>query len=95
MNREFSEHIVYVDESGDHSLEHIDKTYPVFVLAFCIFKKNQYATEVIPHFEQFKFKYFGHDLCVLHEHEIRKPKGEFKFLLNKDIRLPFQKGKLV
>lgn len=26
-----------------------------------------------------KFNYFGHDLVVLHEHEIRKEKGAFKF----------------
>ena len=37
MNNEFSDYIVYVDESGDHSLESIDINYPVFVLAFCIF----------------------------------------------------------
>ncbi|WP_244948789.1 DUF3800 domain-containing protein [Campylobacter hyointestinalis] len=36
----FSNHIVYVDESGDHSLTNINKDFPVFVLAFCIFKKR-------------------------------------------------------
>ena len=29
----FSDYVVYVDESGDHSLERIDLDYPVFVLA--------------------------------------------------------------
>ena len=29
----FSEYVVYVDESGDHGLEALDPTYPVFVLA--------------------------------------------------------------
>lgn len=29
----FSDFIVYVDESGDHSLQSIDQSYPVFVLA--------------------------------------------------------------
>jgi hypothetical protein len=33
----YSQYIVYVDESGDHSLQSIDPQYPVFVLAFCIF----------------------------------------------------------
>ena len=28
-----------------------------------------------------KFKYWGHDSVVLHEHEIRKSKGDFTFLL--------------
>ncbi len=39
----FSDYIIYVDESGDHSLESIDKEYPVFVLAFCIFNKKIYS----------------------------------------------------
>lgn len=30
----FSDYIVYVDESGDHSLESINLRYPLFVLAF-------------------------------------------------------------
>ena len=37
-----SEYIVYVDESGDHGLVSIDPTYPLFVLAFCIFHKPTY-----------------------------------------------------
>ena len=31
----FGDHIVFVDESGDHSLTSINPDYPVFVLAFC------------------------------------------------------------
>ena len=31
---EFSEYIVYVDESGDHGLVSIDPQYPVFALSF-------------------------------------------------------------
>ena len=40
MNAEFSDYIVYVDESGDHNLERINPEYPLFVLAFCIFEKK-------------------------------------------------------
>ena len=36
----FSDYIVYVDESGDHSLINIDANYPVFVLAFGVFHKR-------------------------------------------------------
>jgi hypothetical protein len=36
-----SDFIIYVDESGDHSLESIDPDYPVFVLSFCIFRKSE------------------------------------------------------
>ena len=33
----FSDYIVYVDESGDHGLK-IAPLYPIFVLAFCVFE---------------------------------------------------------
>lgn len=75
----FSNFVVYVDESGDHSLESIDAQYPVFVLAFCVFQKHYYAHTVVPALESFKFRHFGHDLVVLHETDIRKERGSFRF----------------
>ena len=50
----FIDYIVYVDESGDHSLLNIDKEYPLFVLAFCIFRKEAYL-ELIKKITAFKF----------------------------------------
>src|SRR6185312_10479573 len=75
----FSNFIVYVDESGDHGMQTLDPNYPVFVLAFCVFYKRHYAEKVAPALQKFKFNHFGHDLVVLHEREIRKEMGEFKF----------------
>ncbi|QWT19208.1 DUF3800 domain-containing protein [Bacillus sp. NP157] len=75
----FSNFIVYVDESGDHGLETVDPNYPVFVLAFCVFHKGHYAERVVPAIERLKFRHFGHDILVLHENEIRKEKGSFRF----------------
>ena len=75
----FSNFIVYVDESGDHGMQTLDPNYPVFVLAFCVFYKRHYAEKVAPALQKFKFNHFGHDLVVLHEREIRKETGEFKF----------------
>jgi hypothetical protein len=89
ISRRFSDYVVYVDESGDHSLERIDPDYPVFVLALCVFHKRHYAEKIIPAVEKLKFNYFGHDSVVLHEHEIRKQKGEFAFLSHKPTRLEF------
>ena len=59
--RRFSDYVVYVDESGDHSLASIDAGYPVFVLALCVFHKRHYSEKVIPAIEKLKFNYFGHD----------------------------------
>ncbi|MET3371817.1 hypothetical protein ABIC89_000858 [Variovorax boronicumulans] len=78
-----SSYVVYVDESGDHGMGNIDQNYPVFVLAFCVFHKKYYAENVVPAVEKFKFRHFGHDLVVLHEHEIRKETGAFNFFSNK------------
>ena len=75
----FSDYIVYVDESGDHGLMSVDENYPVFVLSFCVFHKQHYAQRVVPAVELFKFRHFGYDTVVLHEHEIRKEKGAFRF----------------
>lgn len=75
----FSNFVVYVDESGDHGMQTVDPNYPMFVLAFCIFHKRYYCEKVVPALQKFKFNHFGHDHVVLHEHEIRKEKGEFKF----------------
>jgi hypothetical protein len=36
QHMEKSDYIIYVDESGDHSLTSIDPQFPVFTLAFCI-----------------------------------------------------------
>ena len=74
-----SDFIVYVDESGDHSLDKIDAEYPVFVLAFCVFYKDNYVRNVVSALERLKFDTFGHDIVVLHERDIRKETGQFRF----------------
>lgn len=85
----YSQYIVYVDESGDHSLQSIDGQYPVFVLAFCIFHKRYYAETIAPALEKFKFNHFGHDQVVLHENEIRKEKGAFNIFRSREEKNQF------
>lgn len=79
----YGDYLVFVDESGDHGLVSIDPDYPVFVLDFCIVRKDHYANFVTPKLQEFKFTHFGHDLVILHEHDIRKKKPPFKFLENR------------
>jgi hypothetical protein len=45
---EFSDYIVFVDDSGDHGMTTIDPNYPMFVLAFCVFHKEEYAATAVP-----------------------------------------------
>ena len=83
----FGEYVVYVDEAGDHG--RVSPEFPVFVLAFCIFKKQDYASTVLPAVHGLKFRYFGHDAVVLHEREIRKAAAPFEFLRVPDTRTSF------
>jgi hypothetical protein len=75
----YGKFVVYVDESGDHSLLKVDAGYPIFVLSFCVFDKKSYAENVVPAVETFKFAHFGHDIVILHERDIRKETGAFRF----------------
>ncbi|MEQ1582980.1 MAG: DUF3800 domain-containing protein [Candidatus Nitrotoga sp.] len=86
---QFSKYIIYVDESGDHSLQSIDKEYPLFVLAFCVFHKRHYSEHVVSALEKFKFNHFGHDQVILHETEIRKEKGAFNIFRSRDQKFQF------
>jgi len=88
----YSNHVVYVDESGDHGFISINKDYPVFVLAFCIFEVNSYINHAVPALESFKFGYFGHDQVILHESEIRRRAGEFKPLNDRGLRDQFMES---
>ena len=74
----YSDFIVYVDEAGDHGS--VSREFPVFVLAFCIFRKKEYASRVVPAIHELKFRHLGHDAVVLHEREIRKATAPFEFL---------------
>ncbi len=85
----FDDYIVFVDESGDHSPTSIDQSYPIFVLAFCLFEKKHYAEDITPAALKFKFKYFGHDQVILHENDIWKARGFFNILQNANVRSVF------
>ncbi|MFO7654242.1 MAG: DUF3800 domain-containing protein [Candidatus Krumholzibacteriia bacterium] len=85
----FDDFIVFVDESGDHGLETADPNYPIFVLAFCLFRKDNYARTAVPALIDLKFKHFGHDQVILHEREIRKREGDFQVLNDPQVRTEF------
>lgn len=85
----FGDYLVFVDESGDHSLTSINPQYPVFVLAFAIISKQDYTQRVSRELQEFKMRHWGHDETVLHEHEIRKPRDAFSFLMQRPRRERF------
>lgn len=86
---DFGDYIIYVDESGDHSLTSVDPNYPIFSLAFCIFRKSDYLHKAVPAMQEFKFRWFGHDIVVMHESDIVKRRHPFLFLQYDGIRQRF------
>jgi hypothetical protein len=88
MTAPLSEYVVYVDESGDHSLEKIDQQFPIFVLAFCLLSRK--ATSALSaDMAEIKCRHFGHDAVVFHEREIRQSSGDFKVLYDQAKRAAF------
>jgi hypothetical protein len=80
----FSDYIVYADESGDTSLTTINPRFPMFCLALCVVKKEDYLNHIVPSIQKIKFDYWGHDRVVLHEHEIRKQEDDFSIFRGKE-----------
>ncbi len=83
--------IMFLDESGDHSLNlsKIDKSYPMFVLAGCIFDFDYYIKVVEPSVNELKIKYFKRTDIILRSYDIRKQKGEFASLVDYKKRIEF------
>lgn len=80
MAANFSDYIIFADESGDHGLEGFAASYPLFVLAFALVKKDHYVNAIVPAMQQAKMDFFGHDQVVFHERDIRKQLPPFGFL---------------
>ena len=69
--RNFSDFVVYVDESGD-AVWSSQQDYPILNVNFCLFRKSDYLQQIVPKFNALKFKYWGCDNIVLHERDLRK-----------------------
>ena len=88
----YNDYIIYADESGDPNPASVDANYPVFVLNFCVFRKDEYAASVLPAVTAFKFEHFGHDMIVLHEHDIRRRNPPFALLHDRLTHVAFMNG---
>lgn len=86
---DFSDYIVFVDESGDHGMASIDSAYPLFVLSCCLVSKRDYMQSLVPAVQRLKFDTFGHDSVVLHERDIRRDIGPFSVLRDRQKKNAF------
>lgn len=80
---------MFLDESGDHSLDKIDSSYPIFVLAGCIFDLEYYSKTVESKANELKIKHFNTTEIILRSYDIRKQKGDFSCLVDKKKREAF------
>jgi hypothetical protein len=95
-NRDKDTLILFLDESGDHSLTKIDPQYPMFVLAGCVFKMGYYKEVVVPQIKSFKKELFGNDKIILHTEAITHNRNGFERIVESEFRKHFyQKVKAV
>lgn len=83
------EWLIFLDESGDHSLEAIDAEFPVFALCAVAIRRDDYGSLVIPAVAQLKLDTWGHEGVVLHGSDIRRSEGPFARLMVPKVREAF------
>jgi len=84
--------VLYLDESGDHDLIHLDPEYPIFVLAGCIMDEEHEHDVLAPAFTNLKAEMFDDKNIVLHLADYTRNKGCFGNLCDKSFREKFYFG---
>lgn len=81
-------HIIFIDESGDHSLNNINSDFPIFVLLGMVIDEENYK-KLCNKINDFKLKYFNSTNIILHSRDIRKCEGVFSKLFDLKIKESF------
>jgi hypothetical protein len=84
--------ILFLDESGDHSLSVIDPQYPVFVLGGVIVDADYASTEMDAAVRHFKRETLGRNDVTLHTADIVRQRGSFAMLVDPGLRRTFRDG---
>lgn len=79
---------LFIDESGDHSLNNINKDFPIFALLGMIIDEESYK-KLCDQINKFKLKYFKSTDVILHSRDIRKCEGAFSILFDLKIKESF------
>lgn len=75
-----SRFIAFFDECGDHSMDKIDRDFPLFVLSTIIVERTAYIATVVPALTRLKLGFWPHEGVNLHSRDIRKAHGDFASL---------------
>lgn len=82
---------LYIDECGDQNLEHYDPNFPIFTLCgILVPERNLNALNNA--FNNLKLQIFGNKDIIMHSVDLRKWKGDFNILRDKDLRERFLQG---
>ena len=82
------EYRLFIDESGDHGLNNLDPTFPVFVLCGVLFSEPSYLL-ARTQMNNIKRKFWGTENVVFHSSDIRRCKKEFSILFDLGIKSEF------
>jgi len=81
-------HHLFLDESGNHSLNAYEPSYPVFVLGGALVSEHELA-RLAAAVGAFKIGFFGHDRLVLHTADIARNRRGFERLADPGVRRRF------
>jgi hypothetical protein len=81
--------ILFLDESGDHSLSKIDLQHPVFVLCGVIMNEEYHSGPATAALNEFKEQLFGRRDIVLHTADFTRNKEGFEQMSGHDFRSHF------
>lgn len=80
---------LYIDESGDHNLIKVDPYYPIFVLGGVLVDQNYHDRVISPELERLKVDCFNDPNVVLHLYDVKKKRGAFASLQDKEAWMRF------
>ena len=83
------EKIMYLDESGDHSLDIIDPQYPVFVLGGVIMDAEYANRHLEAEVNDFKMGMFGRTDIILHTSDLARNRNGFERMKEEAFRNRF------
>ncbi len=87
--------LVYIDETGDHNLQSIQDSYPIFGLGAILISEDEYE-KLVNNIRLIKDKFFGDNNFILHASELKRPVNKSsdvrnKIMLDPKIRSDFYK----
>lgn len=81
--------VLFLDESGDHNLTVIDRSYPLFVLGGVIVEQHYAEGPLEEALQDFKRRLFGRDDLILHTADITRNRHGFERLKEREFREHF------